>query len=97
MEALWLAKPRIVSVKEKKEEKEKAEELPPVPGEPPWVERERVKKAIEARKGGLPEAAEKIIEEQAKEILPTIPEPRQPLEAKKKKGLGERLFGWIFK
>jgi len=87
-----LAKPRIVSVKEKKEE-----EARPVPGGPPWVEREKIREAVEARKKGLPEAAEKTIEEQAKEIIPTIPEPGQPLEVKKKKSLGERLFGWIFR
>ncbi|MCX6767673.1 MAG: hypothetical protein NTY90_03020 [Candidatus Micrarchaeota archaeon] len=103
-------KPRIVAIKEKTlvEAKEGTGETPatgaqetemtePVPRKevargPPWVVRE----AIEARKKALPEAAEKIIEEQAKDIIPTVPELGEPVMVKKK-GLAGRLLGWVFK
>jgi len=102
-----LNKPRIVSVKETKtaeaaptqapeprpqQPQPRAEPVKPANG-PPWVQRD----LIEARKKGLPKAAEEIIEQQARDILPTIPEPGQPFNVGEKKPLSKRLFGWLFK
>jgi len=100
-----MEKPRIVSVKEKGTEGQSAGEAPATPEKrpeapqlatgPPWVQRG----LIEARKRELPKSAEEVIEEQAKEIIPTVPEPGQPIEVggEKKKGIANRLFGWLFK
>ena len=77
-------KPRIVSVKEGPQAGAVAVEGPP------WVVREALEKA-------RTEAAQKVIEEQAKDIIPTAAGPGQELESGRKKGLVGRLFGWILR